>query len=182
MLRKQSTASKLPDTSYIKQMEVTRDFLGPGALPDGRFINSDAFLQCGGEADMGQRERGVRRKVDFPGGHTETESAPCSCLLSCSRDEPLQCGRSGLFTQPSLPQEKCVGLWKRKTHFSSTSICLCLPQARQEPHTDLGSLVPQDIAQVPALLKAATFALVLPGTGHMGFSVRKIALRFFCHW
>lgn len=87
MLRKQRTASEPPGTSYIKQMEVTRDFLGPGALPDGRCMNSGAFLPCGGEADMGQREGGRRRKVDFLGGHTETESAPCSCLLFCSRDE-----------------------------------------------------------------------------------------------
>lgn len=48
---------------------------------------------------------------------------------------------------------------ERKRHFSSASTYLCL--------------VPQDIAQVPDLLKVAAFALELPGTRHMGFFVKK---------
>lgn len=87
MLGEQSTAPELPDTPYIKSMEVARDFLGPGALLDGGFVSSDAFLPCGGGSDMGQRRGGRKRKVDFPGGNTETESAPCSCLPFWSRDE-----------------------------------------------------------------------------------------------
>lgn len=84
MLGEQGAAFELPGSSYTKPRKVARDFLGPGALPDGRFLGSDAFLPCGGWGDMGQMGR---RKVDFPGGNTETESAPCSCLLFCSRDE-----------------------------------------------------------------------------------------------
>lgn len=76
----------------------------------------------------------------------------------------------------SAARKTCGTAGERKMHLSSASTYPCLPQGRQEPRTDLGSLVPQDIAQVPALLKAVAFALERPGTGHMGFSVRKIGV------
>jgi len=33
-------------------MEVARDFLRSGALPDRGFVSSDAFLLCGGGGDV----------------------------------------------------------------------------------------------------------------------------------
>lgn len=48
VLGKQSTASELPNTDYIKLTEVARDFLGPGALHYGGFVRSDAFLPHSG--------------------------------------------------------------------------------------------------------------------------------------
>lgn len=106
--------------------------------------------------------------------------APVFCFAQEMND-------SSVGNQDHSPSPLCCkkNMWdwgERKIHFSSASIYPCLPQGRQEPCTDLGSLVPQDIAQVPALLKAVAFALERPGTRHVGFSVRKIGVRFFCHW
>lgn len=44
----QSTASELPDTHCTEPVEVARDFLGPGALSDRRFVSRVAFLPRGG--------------------------------------------------------------------------------------------------------------------------------------
>lgn len=70
---------------------------------------------------------------------------------------------------------------KEDTFFLSLNIPL--PSPRQTAATlRFGPPGTPGIAQVPALLKVAAFALELPGTRHMDFSVRKIAVGFFCHW
>lgn len=58
----QSTASELPASCYIKPREVARDFLGPGVLPDGEFVSSDAFLPCGWEMGWYGSEREGKEK------------------------------------------------------------------------------------------------------------------------
>lgn len=80
MLGKQGTASELPHTHCIQLMEPASDFLGSG------FVGSDALLPCGVGGGVGQREREMGRKIDFPGGNRKIESAPWSCPLFSSRN------------------------------------------------------------------------------------------------
>lgn len=152
VLGKQSTVYELPHADYIKLMEVARDFLGPGALPNGEFVSSDTFLPHGG----GVIWAGV--------GEEEEERLTSLVGIQRPREHP-----ASVF---HFAQKVRTPVWEIRI----------IHPALWEPCMYLGFLAPQNTAQLPALVKVATFALELPGSRHVRFCVTKLTVRFFCHW